>query len=139
MEAHGDLRYRGSHILYCQLTDGAEVVSLTRRPCFTPQKYFMVLISVTGLVNPRARLKQLNKFKKCSDFIGNRTSDLPVRSTPSASANYSTACALHDRFCGLVVRVIGYRLTVLQVQSLNIPRYKLNQELTSQRTETTTF
>jgi hypothetical protein len=39
-----------------RLTDGSEVVNITRRPRFTPQKHFLlflVLISVTGWVNPR--------------------------------------------------------------------------------------
>jgi hypothetical protein len=39
METHGDVRRRGSNIfLDSRLTDGGEVVSLTRRPPFTPQK-----------------------------------------------------------------------------------------------------
>jgi hypothetical protein len=32
MEAHMFVRYRGPHFLDNQLTDGSEVVSLTRRP-----------------------------------------------------------------------------------------------------------
>jgi hypothetical protein len=35
------------HLLHNGLTDGGEVVSLTRRPFFTPGK-FLVLISVKG-------------------------------------------------------------------------------------------
>jgi hypothetical protein len=37
-----------------RLTDGDKVVSLTRRPPFTPPRRFLVLISVRGWVNPRA-------------------------------------------------------------------------------------
>jgi hypothetical protein len=39
MEAHMFVRRRGSHIfLDNRLTDGSEVVSLKRRPPFTPRK-----------------------------------------------------------------------------------------------------
>jgi len=34
--------------------DGGKVVSLTHRPLFTPQEILLVLISVTGWVDPRA-------------------------------------------------------------------------------------
>jgi hypothetical protein len=38
VKAHKVVRRRGSHIfLNNRLTDGGEVVSLTRRPTFTPQ------------------------------------------------------------------------------------------------------
>jgi hypothetical protein len=37
-----------------RLTDGGKVVSLTRRPPFTPQWRFLVLFSVRGWVDPRA-------------------------------------------------------------------------------------
>jgi hypothetical protein len=36
------------HFLDNRLTDGGEVVSLTRRPPFTPRGRFLVLISVRG-------------------------------------------------------------------------------------------
>jgi hypothetical protein len=44
-------------ILLCldnRLADGGEIVNLTRRPRFTPQKHFLVVISVRDSVNPRA-------------------------------------------------------------------------------------
>jgi hypothetical protein len=38
VEAHRVVGRRGSHIFYCLLTDGSEVVNLTHRPPFTPQE-----------------------------------------------------------------------------------------------------
>jgi hypothetical protein len=48
-----------------RLTDGGEVVSLTRRPPFTPPGRFLVLISVRGWIDPRAivRLEGLDQLK----------------------------------------------------------------------------
>jgi hypothetical protein len=50
--AAGPIRPVGRHLaivgLDDRLTDGDEVVSLTRRPCSSPQKYFLVLIYVRG-------------------------------------------------------------------------------------------
>jgi hypothetical protein len=42
------------HWLYKRLTDGSEVLSITRRPHSTPQKhfFFLVLISVGGRIKP---------------------------------------------------------------------------------------
>jgi hypothetical protein len=45
------------HCLDNQLTGGGEFASLTRRPRSTPQNFYfllLVLISVRGLINPRA-------------------------------------------------------------------------------------
>jgi hypothetical protein len=75
MESH-----RLPHFLENRLTDGGEVVSLTRRPLFTPGR-FLVLISVRGSADPRAivRLEVLVKLKKkSSEHIGTRTRDLPA-------------------------------------------------------------
>jgi hypothetical protein len=54
------------HCLDIRITDGGEVVSLTRRPRSTPQKRFLVLISVRGGINPKpiVRLEGLGKLKK---------------------------------------------------------------------------
>jgi hypothetical protein len=63
MEAsYGFETSRLPHFLDNRLTDGGEMVSLTRR-----------LISVRGLVDPRVtvRLEGLGQLKKSSDFIGN--------------------------------------------------------------------
>jgi hypothetical protein len=63
------------YFLYNQLKDGDEVVSLTCRMQFTPQKN-----SCYSLVKLRAgvQLEGLGKLKKSNDFIGNRTCDLPA-------------------------------------------------------------
>jgi hypothetical protein len=45
------------HFLDNRLTDDGEVVSLRRRPPFTPPGRFLVLISVTDCVDPRARVR----------------------------------------------------------------------------------
>jgi hypothetical protein len=70
------------HFLDKQLIDGGKVVSLTRRPLFTPPGRFLVLISVRGWVNPRAIvwLEGLGKLKKIH-LIGTRTRNLPACST----------------------------------------------------------
>jgi hypothetical protein len=39
---------RSLHFLHNRLIGGGEVVSLTRRPRFTPQKHRLLLISVRG-------------------------------------------------------------------------------------------
>jgi hypothetical protein len=63
-----------------QIEDGGEVDSLTRRPRYTHQKYFLLLISVRGCVNPRAiaRLEGLGKLKKFNYLIGIRICKIPV-------------------------------------------------------------
>jgi hypothetical protein len=54
------------YLLDNRLTDGDEVVSLTRRPYSVPHKHFLVLISVEAESTPRAivRLEVLGPFKK---------------------------------------------------------------------------
>jgi hypothetical protein len=66
VEAHRVVRRRDSHIfLDNRLIDGVEVVSLKRRPHLLPPGRFLVLISVTGWVDPRAivRLEGLGQPK----------------------------------------------------------------------------
>jgi hypothetical protein len=60
------------HFLNNQLTDGGEVVSLTRRPSFTPPGRFLVLISARDLVESRAtvRLEGLGQFKNAMASSG---------------------------------------------------------------------
>jgi hypothetical protein len=74
--------FRVPHCLVNWLTDGGEVVSLTRRPCSIPQKHFLVLISVRGRINSRAtvELEGSIKLKKFNGLIGTRTSDLSASS-----------------------------------------------------------
>jgi hypothetical protein len=77
-----------------------------------PQEGSLVLISVRDLVDPRATMppEELSHRKNSSDFIGNRTRDLPVCSAvpqptaPPRTPNYfSMATIIRDR-----VSVLGY-------------------------------
>jgi hypothetical protein len=52
------------HFLNSRLGDGGKVVSLTLRPRFTPQKHFLLLISVRGRINAMVRPEGLGKFKE---------------------------------------------------------------------------
>jgi hypothetical protein len=45
---------RIAHCLDSRLSDGGEVVSVTHRPRSTPQKYFLLVIPVTGRVDLKA-------------------------------------------------------------------------------------
>jgi hypothetical protein len=54
------------------LTDGGEVLSLTRQPCSTPHKRFFLLLAEETL-GSIVRLELLGKLKKTS-----RTRDLPA-------------------------------------------------------------
>jgi hypothetical protein len=60
------------HFLDNRITDDGEVVSLRSRPPFTPGR-FLVLISVSGLVDPRAivRLEGLGQLKNAMTSLGN--------------------------------------------------------------------
>jgi hypothetical protein len=64
-----------------RLTDGGEVVSLTRRQPFTPQEdsWYSFLLKTESTPGSCAvgRIKSIEKF---SDLIGNRTRDLPASS-----------------------------------------------------------
>jgi hypothetical protein len=71
------------HCLDSRLTDGGEVVSLTHRPRFTPQKHSLSASDVhlcqrlsksQGLVRPAG----LGKLKKFIHLIAPRTLDLPA-------------------------------------------------------------
>jgi hypothetical protein len=77
---YGCEKSRLPHFVDNRLTDGGEVVSLTRRSPFTPPGRFLGLISVRGGDDPRAimRLEGLGQLKKSSDLIENQTRDLPA-------------------------------------------------------------
>jgi hypothetical protein len=71
------------HCVDSRLTDGGKVVSLTRRPFFTPQKHYFYacgahfcdrLSKPQGLVQPEG----LDKLIKIFHIIGSRTRDLPA-------------------------------------------------------------
>jgi hypothetical protein len=54
VKAHKIVRRRGSHIfLDNQLTDGGKVVSLTRRPPFTPQEDSWYVFQLEAESTPR--------------------------------------------------------------------------------------
>jgi hypothetical protein len=69
---------RFPRFLDSRLRYGSDIVSLTLQPSFTPQKHFLVLISVKGWVNLKAmvRLEELGKLMKFIHIIGDRTRDL---------------------------------------------------------------
>jgi hypothetical protein len=62
-----------------RLTDGDEVVDLTRRPPLTPGR-FPVFISIRGRVVPRGHCVAVSiiSIEQSSDFVGNGTCDLPA-------------------------------------------------------------
>jgi hypothetical protein len=67
---------RHPHLIDNRLTDGGEVISLTRRPPFTPQKesWYSFLLEAESTI---VRLEELGQLKK-PDLVGNRTRDLPA-------------------------------------------------------------
>jgi hypothetical protein len=78
-----------------RLTDGGEVVGLTRPPAAfspPPPRRFLVIISVTGCVDPRTivRLEGFDQFKY--PMISTRIELEIFRACSTASTNYTTAC-----------------------------------------------
>jgi hypothetical protein len=67
------------HFLDNRLTVGGEVISLTRRQPFTPQKYswysFLLEAELTQDRNVAGRVRST---ENSTDLIGNRTRDLPT-------------------------------------------------------------
>jgi hypothetical protein len=82
------------HFVDSRPIDGGKVVSLTRRPPFTPG-IFLVFIFVRGLVDSRSivRLEGLGKLKKCND-IGIGTLDLQVCSIVRSALYAHYYCTL---------------------------------------------
>jgi hypothetical protein len=66
------------HFLENRVTDDGEIVSLTRRPHFTPQEDFWYSI-LLGLSRPQGHCAagRIRSIEKSND-IGNRTRDLPA-------------------------------------------------------------
>jgi hypothetical protein len=60
-----------------------------------PPGRFLVLISVRGIVDPKAivRLEELSKLKKSNDLIGNQSHDLPACSIVPQATTLSLAPA----------------------------------------------
>jgi hypothetical protein len=80
MKALRVVRNRGSHIFSKQsLIDDSNVCQPYVQAALYPPERYLVLISVRGLVNPRAivQLEGVGKFKKIH-LIGTRIRDLPA-------------------------------------------------------------
>jgi hypothetical protein len=87
------------HYLDDGLTDGGEIVSLTRRPLSTSQKHFSVCAThfcktpskPQGLV----RQQELNKFKKFIHLMTPRTRNLPDCSILPQPLRYRVPPSMH--------------------------------------------
>jgi hypothetical protein len=76
VEAHRVVRLEAANFLDSLLTDGGEVVSLTRRPPFPPRK----IPSSQRLSRPQDHnaAVRIRSIEKCSELIGNRKRYLPA-------------------------------------------------------------
>jgi hypothetical protein len=83
------------HFLDNRLSDGGEVVSLTRRPPFPLFPKNIPGTHLCSKASPRAivRLEGVLKLKKASDLIGTRTRDLPTCSIVPEPITLSSARA----------------------------------------------
>jgi hypothetical protein len=81
-----------AHFLDNRLTDGSEVISLTRRPCFHPQEdfWYPFLIEAQSTSRVIVWLEGLGTLKNSND-IGNRTRDLPTCSIVPQHTTLSSA------------------------------------------------
>jgi hypothetical protein len=66
------------HFLDNRLTDGGEVVSLTRRPPFTHRMIFVTHFCYRLSLPQGHSAAGRIRFKKSSNLVGNRTRDLPA-------------------------------------------------------------
>jgi hypothetical protein len=80
VEAHMVETSRLPHFLDNRLTDGGEVVSLMRRPAFTPQEdsWYSFLLEAGSTPQGHSAAGRIRSIKKSNDLIGNRTRDLPA-------------------------------------------------------------
>jgi hypothetical protein len=79
MEDHRVETSRLPHFLDHRLTDGGEVVSLTRQLFFTPRKisWYSFLLAVEA-TQGRSAAGRIRSIEKANYIIGNRTRDLQV-------------------------------------------------------------
>jgi hypothetical protein len=98
---------RLQNFLDSRLTDGCDVVSLTRRPHFTSRKipgiHFCQRLSQLQGHCAAGRIGTTGEF---SDFVGKQVRDLPACSI--APGILVCNVTLLDRLCGLVDRVPAY-------------------------------
>jgi hypothetical protein len=105
-----------AHFLDNRLTDGGEVVSLTRRPPFASRKipgtHFCQRLSRSQGHCEAGRIKPI---EKSNYLIGNRTCDLPacnIVPQPTMLPFFRTSCLIIDALQGLVKIILNIRMIV---------------------------
>jgi hypothetical protein len=114
------------HFLHNRLTDGGEVVSLARRPPFTPRKipgpHFCQWLNQFPGNNPAGRIRSIKKF---SYLIGNRTRDLPLCSIVPQHCPYVDAWRKGDTAPHIVNLDIRWRWVVSFMPQAIYPRGRI--------------